>query len=347
MKPLKQLYNALLCILAFLAPQVQASGEAGPISLRDQGNFFVGINITDPEENGGVHIRDQMYVGYQLVAEPKYNYPLILVHGGGGQASDWFTTPDGRDGLRDYFLAAGFDVYWVDRPGYGRSPTNISYGTLEKGASTSLITFLAKSEQFAGDATNHTDPMVLNLLASSPPGPYGGNRLAAQDLGELLQRIGPAILVTYSAGAISGWWVADKHPELIAGMLAIEPAASNITSSLRKGLTFEPPLPEDFVAVPDPEGCDLQPPDQVSRLPSFADMNIHMVGAEFGLTRGLPCSRKALVQAGANVRYTYLPDEGVRGNGHLLLGELNNAQVAAVLVKLLASIDKKFSSQQK
>lgn len=330
----------LLFSLTLLAGHVQAGGEAGPISLRDQGNFFVGIETTEPQENGGVHIRNQMYVGYQLVAEPKYAYPLILVHGGGGQASDWFTTPDGRDGLRDYFLAAGFDVYWVDRPGYGRSPTNISYGELEKGASTSLITFLAKSEQFAGDATNHTDPIVLNLLAGSPPGPYGGNRLAARDLGVLLQRIGPAILVTYSAGAISGWWAADKHPELIAGMLAIEPAASNITTSLRKGLTFEPPLPEDFTPVPDPEGCDLQPPGQTSRLPSFANMNIHMVGAEFGLTRGLPCSKKALVQAGANVNYTYLPDRGVRGNGHLLLGELNNAEVAEILVELLDSMEK-------
>ena len=103
---------------------VNAEGEAGIISLRGQGHFYVGIDVSEPDANGGVTIKNQMFVGFQWPAEKLHPYPLILIHGGGGQATDWFSTPDGRDGWLDYFVAAGFDVYYVDRPGLGRSPTN-------------------------------------------------------------------------------------------------------------------------------------------------------------------------------------------------------------------------------
>ena len=114
-----------LTLLAGWCSVVLAGGEAGIISLRDQGHFYVGGISSDAADNGSVQVYNQMFVGYQLPAEKQHPYPLVLVHGGGGQSTDWFSTPDGRDGWRDYFLAAGFDVYWVDRPGYGRPPTNV------------------------------------------------------------------------------------------------------------------------------------------------------------------------------------------------------------------------------
>lgn len=315
-----------------------AEGEAGILSLRGQGHFFVGAEASEPADNGSVTISNQMYVGYQLVAEPTQRYPLVLVHGGGGQASDWFSTPDGRDGWRDYFLAAGFDVYWVDRPGYGRSPTNMAYGELGESANSSIITFLARSEHWPGEAANHQDPAILAWLAGSPPGPYAGNDVAAADLSALLDRIGPAILVTHSAGAVSGWWALDLNPDMVAGVIAIEPAASNVTSNFRAGLSFEPPLPEDFEAVEDAEGCALQAPDRISALPSFAGKSIRLVGSELGLIGGLPCAVKAFQQVDADVSYTYLPDLGLEGNGHFMMAETNNGEVAKVIVDLAAGI---------
>ena len=48
--------------------------------------------------------------------------PWILVHGGGGQAIDYTTTPDGRLGWSRLLVEQGHTVYVVDRPGHGRSP---------------------------------------------------------------------------------------------------------------------------------------------------------------------------------------------------------------------------------
>jgi len=64
----------------------------------------------------------QMYVEYQVPAQVRHPYPIVLVHGGGGQGLDWMGTPDGRRGWNSYLLEEGFRVYVVDRPGHGRSP---------------------------------------------------------------------------------------------------------------------------------------------------------------------------------------------------------------------------------
>lgn len=325
---------ALLC-----TSQVGAEGEAGVLSLRGQGHFFVGMDVSEPAENGSVQVSNQMYVGFQLPAEKTHPYPLVLVHGGGGQSSDWFSTPDGRDGWRDYFVAAGFDVYWIDRPGFGRSPTNILYGEAGPSANSQMITFLANAKKWPGDATRHTDPTILSLLASSPPGPYAGNAVAAEDLSELLDKIGPAILVTHSAGAVTGWWALDLNPAMVAGVIAIEPGASNVTTSMSEGLTFEPPLAEDFAPVKDSENCELQPAGEPSKLANYIGKPIHLVGSELGLIAGLPCAVKAFAQAGVQAKYTYLPDHGFEGNGHFMMAETNNGELAALIIKLADEIE--------
>jgi pimeloyl-ACP methyl ester carboxylesterase len=317
-----------------------AGGEAGPITLRDQGHFYVGGSMTEPAENGSVQVYNQMFVGFQLPAEKQHDYPLVLVHGGGGQATDWFSTPDGRDGWRDYFVAAGFDVYWVDRPGYGRSPTNIRYGELSESANSSIINFLANSEHWPGDSKNPTDANILMWLSSSPPGPYAGDAIAAANISTLLDRIGPAILITHSAGAASGWLAADMNAVNVAGIIAFEPGASNMTSGIRNGLTFEPPLKEEFAHWTDAEGCEMQPKNTPSTLKNFVDFPVHLVGSELGLIAGLPCAVKVFTQAGVSVKYTYLPDLGFTGNGHFMMAETNNGDIARIFIDLAASIKK-------
>lgn len=331
--------SVLRCPVALLcAAHSYAEGEAGILSLRGQGHFYVGMDVSAPAENGSVQVSNQMFVGFQLPAERNHPYPLILVHGGGGQSTDWFSTPDGRDGWRDYFVAAGFDTYWIDRPGFGRSPTNTQYGEAGASANSQIITFLANAKNWPGDAANHTDPTILAWLASSPPSPYAGNAIAAEALSELLEKVGPAILVTHSAGAVTGWWALDLNPAMVAGVIAIEPGASNVTS-MSEGLTFEPPLADDFAPEKDAENCELQPKARPSKLPNYVGKPIHLVGSELGLIAGLPCAVKAFAQAGVTAKYTYMPDLGFKGNGHFMMAETNNGELAQVIIELAEEIE--------
>ncbi|PCJ39533.1 MAG: hypothetical protein COA71_13845 [SAR86 cluster bacterium] len=327
-----------------------AEGEAGIISLRSQGHFFVGGETYEVEGNPnagpfgapGVAMQNQMFVGYQLVADPQHPYPLVLVHGGGGQATDWFSTPDNRDGWRDYFLAAGFDVYWIDRPGFGRSPTNSSYGELGPNTSSGLIKFLSASDFWPGDLDDMYDESLLNWLASSPPGPAASNDIAGSRLGLLLDRIGPAIVITHSAGGATGWLGNEASPDNVAGIIAIEAVGSNmLAEDSRGGMTFSPALPADFSGVEDADGCLMQAQGSVSELSNLTAKPVVLVGSDRGLTQalGLDCATKVLNQAGVDADFVYLPDLGFVGNGHFMMADTNSGEIAEVIIDIATNME--------
>src|ERR1700680_274401 len=64
----------------------------------------------------------QMYVEHWIPAQVRHPYPVVLIHGGYGQGTDWIGTPDGRRGWATQLLEQGYKVYVADRPGQGRNP---------------------------------------------------------------------------------------------------------------------------------------------------------------------------------------------------------------------------------
>src|SRR5262249_10840438 len=123
---------ALLVTGIFIMTGCATTSGSGPITLAAQGSFFVagrtvqGKGVYDPAKQtgntneGNTFWADQMYVQYQVPANPR-KYPLVLVHGGGGTGRVWETTPDGREGYQTLFLRRGFPVYIVDFPRRGRA----------------------------------------------------------------------------------------------------------------------------------------------------------------------------------------------------------------------------------
>src|SRR5262249_30674785 len=53
------------------------------------------------------------------------------------------------------------------------------------------------------------------------------------------------------------------------------------------------------------------------------------------------CTVKYLRQAGVTVTFTRLADIGIRGNGHMMMLEKNNAEIAAAMMKWLDETVKK------
>lgn len=332
------------------APSALAGGEAGLLVLRDLGEKFVGYE-TEPVEGGSLNVKNGMFVQYMLPAQHRHKYPLVLIHGGGGQGTDWLQTPDGRDGWADYFVADGWDVYVVDRPSHGRSQSNASCGNGMVGvANTAIIARLATSDAMVwpGGAPTPTNDAVVAWTASSATAPYCGDAVAARTISALLDEIGPAILVAHSAGGGSTYRVPDLNAKNVAGIIAFEAAGSNpaapgfgnspppITS-----MKTEPALASNFAPV-DRDGCPMQP-DPASKLVSFADVPLVLVGSEKGLSNlaALKCQAAVWQQAGVDASYVYLPDRGLRGGGHFAMAQLDNATYAKVFIDLATEIEGK------
>ena len=133
--------NCLICtnritrgiaLLAIMFAAGCSSTQSGPITIVEQGSFFVAgrkveaPGVYDPtkspagvDEGQGFWV-DQMYVQYQI-PENRRKLPLILVHGGSGTGRVWETTPDGREGYQSIMLRRGYPVYIVDFPRRGRA----------------------------------------------------------------------------------------------------------------------------------------------------------------------------------------------------------------------------------
>ena len=83
-----------------------------PLDIAEWSFFWVGVERMDlgkgPVVNG-----KQMYVEYQVPAKVRHPYPIVLVHGGGGQGLDWMGTPDGRRGWSTHLLLEGRHVFRI------------------------------------------------------------------------------------------------------------------------------------------------------------------------------------------------------------------------------------------
>jgi hypothetical protein len=160
--------------------------------------------------------------------------------------------------------------------------------------------------------------------------------VAAQDIAELLERVGPAVLLLHSAGGVSGFWAADMQPENVAGIIAFEASGSDMLS-ISEGLTFEPALAEGFEPVQNGDGCDVQSDDAVSTLTNFADIPVVLIGApESFLAERLPCQLAAIQQAGIDATLVDFGELGAPGTGHFAMAETNNADSAQVMIDLAA-----------
>ena len=106
------------------SPEAVAAATGGPVlDIAEWSFFWTGVERTTlPGGTSPVVLGEQMYVEYQIPAKVRHPYPIVLVHGGGGQGLDWMGTPDGRRGWATMLLEEGYKVYVVDRPGHGRSP---------------------------------------------------------------------------------------------------------------------------------------------------------------------------------------------------------------------------------
>jgi pimeloyl-ACP methyl ester carboxylesterase len=299
-----------------------------------------------------------MYVAWEAPAdsEARPGPPWVLVHGGGGQGTDYLTTPDGRLGWSRLLVAQGHTVYVVDRPGHGRSPHHPGVlGPMgpQMGAEALRAIFVPPPEgpdshPWAGLHTQWPggrepgDAVYDQWLAPSGPMLASWADMHALEqarLAELLDLVGPAILVTHSAGGPGTFLAADARPEHVAALIAIETLGPPFVKRPEMGLdlawglaaaplTFDPPAadPSELHADGPPRG-----------LPNLSRFPIAVVSGEASMFRAFDRDLVSfLKQAGCDAELIQLADHRVHGNAHGIMLERNNAEALAVLSRWAA-----------
>jgi hypothetical protein len=127
----------LACAATAAAQTPQKRFTGGPVTLADQGSFFIGgvtkisefaaipgapPGQTPPAPTPQQITIGQMYVQFQIPAKIKGpGWPVIMVHGSTHSGAALESTPDEREGWYPYFVRKGVATYVVDQAGRGRS----------------------------------------------------------------------------------------------------------------------------------------------------------------------------------------------------------------------------------
>ena len=320
-------------------------------------------------EPGKEIMQGQIYVEVLAPKDVRRPYPLVLIHGAAQTATNWMGTPDGRKGWAEYFVEQGYIVYMIDQPMRGRSAWHPGDGA------TRMFTAEQEEFQFTANAVKGTWPQAKKHTQWPGEGPNKGqkgdpifdafyatqvetvidNRRTQrrnQDAGAaLLDKIGPAIVLTHSQSGTFGWLIADARPQLVKAIIAIEPSGPpfEATSSPPARRALGPDRHRDHlrsagqgaernrgrargqgrrsrsVRLLDAEGAGApaRQPEEHPGMVMAAEASYHQVYDH--------CTAKYLNQAGVKTEYIRLQDKGIHGNGHMVMIEKNNLDIAKLV----------------
>ncbi|KAL4763580.1 alpha/beta hydrolase [Aspergillus foveolatus] len=370
---LLQAFGALIQgSLAFIPA---ATGSHGAEALHRRSYFYVGgeyVNTTD-----GWMMHNQMYVEKLSPANGTTQlYPIVFLHGGAQTGTNFLNKPDGGRGWASWFLSHGYEVYIADRTMTARSPVLPADGYGESVFSAEFI-----SQRFTNvqdyplwpQAKLHSqwpgtgergDPVFDAYYASNVQSisDSEAQEVTMKGAGEaLLDIIGPVILITHSQGGLYGWSWADSRPELIKGLIQIEPKGPPFKEVIFSNsfsrpygltsipLTYEPPptnesAPLSMQTVSSDKPGELldcivqaEPARQLTNLAKVPIL-IDTGEASYHATYDY-CFIKFLKQAGvSNVQHLELGKWGIHGNAHLQFLEENSDVIAGVLHEWIGNV---------
>ena len=189
------------------------------------------------------------------------------------------------------------------------------------------------------------DPVFDQFYASQVQ--YIGSNATTQELNRdagaaLLDKIGPAIIITHSQSGAIGWPIADARPKLVKAIVANEPSGPPFADAVFSNnparlwgvtdipMTYDPPVanPKEISVVqqaaadgPNLERCRMQA-EPARKLPNLAGIPIVIIATESSYHAVYDhCTSKYLAQAGVANTYVRLEEVGIRGNGHMLMME--------------------------
>jgi pimeloyl-ACP methyl ester carboxylesterase len=310
--------------------------NSGPIALRDMGSFHVGgryVEISgrpvkqvlfspggEPvmlDPNGKYQV-EQMYAQYFLVQNCRGKLPLLMWHGGGLSGATYETKPDGGPGWLNYFLRQGWDTYVSDAMERGRSgwtdsfagdpiflPLGDPWERFRVGPIGSWNDDKAKRVTYP-DVQFPIDAYEQFMKQGVPRWVMTDDAIVAAYV-QLVDKVGPCVLLVHSQGGAFGFKVAEMRPDKVRALVAVEPSG---IGSIRNVAELKN-IPMAVIYG-----------DNAKDHPRWGQIRRNVTGYA-GTIRS----------AGGSVDLIDLPEIGIKGNTHMAMMDKNSDQVAEVIQK--------------
>ncbi|KAL8800264.1 MAG: hypothetical protein Q9182_005288 [Xanthomendoza sp. 2 TL-2023] len=263
---------------------------------------------------------------------------------------NFLNTPDGRKGWASWLLDQGYIIYIIDQTCRGRSAHDLSNGpTITYPAELAEKRWTAcRDYNLWLEAARHTqwpgsghmgDAIFDAYYASTVPSlaDHAAEQFLMRSSGAcLLDRIGPAILITHSYMAgygrtttLRAWNV--KRFGITDVALAYDPPISRAPDDER-------PLQTQSYQAPNGRTYTLQQ-EPARRLANLHNIPVLVDTGEASSHASYDdFTVQFLRQAGVSVEHFKLAEKGIYGNGHLQFLETNNLEIIELLEEWIAKI---------
>jgi pimeloyl-ACP methyl ester carboxylesterase len=162
---------------------------------------------------------------------------------------------------------------------------------------------------------------------------------------ELLDRIGPAIVLTHAYGGCLGWIAADRRPDLVRALVTVESNNNPFENDVVWGITavpleYDPPVasPDDFQLTewtPPPDSPGPNRPFRIQAEPARQLINLRgipILWMQGENNYAGPAQVQFLRQSGCDAEFMRLRDQGIEdGNTNLMVLERNNFEVFGLI----------------
>lgn len=318
---------------AYLVAQGQSSSASAPITIQKQGSFAVGGRILGDPDAKSLHC-DHGYVDYQIPVNPRRTN-LVMWHS--AAATAWLNRWDGGEGFQSIFLRRGFPVYIWDGPHVGRANWGCTAHTYTPNAAQDQGNFVAwrfgekYPNWFEGVQFPTKDAEAWNQASRARYLEFDtieNAQMQSEAAAKLMDKIGPSVALTNSAGGMRALLTAIKTPKLV-GIVMYE----NVGYLYPKG--EGPGIPQTGFGPIDVSLDDFKKLTKIPLQVVWGDN----VEASANYSERLKNSKlfvEIINKYGGKAQLLMLRDAGLKGNTHIPFADMNNVAVADLLSKFLA-----------
>ena len=338
--------------LAAVVAMMSLAAHAAPLTIKEQGSFFVGGESKTvsqpgvgpiPAQTGEITV-NQMYVQYQIPLKGDRHVPVVMVHGCCLSSKTWETTPDGRMGWSEYFVRKDRSVYLADQVSRARSgfdPTAFSDVRSGKTPPAQLPTILAATHQIAWTVFRFGPKFGEAFADEQFP-------IAAMD--ELYKQMIPDLNSTLPQASNPTWTQMAALGVKLGGAVLMGHSESGFFPE--QAALIDAKGIKGIVSIEMPCVTDLGAP-KIATLAGIP--TLVMFGDHLGDVTGGPVSWAQsfetcktfvdqLKKAGGDAEMMHLPALGIKGNSHMLMQDKNSDQLADLVI---AWIDKHVEAKKR